>query len=249
MKYIKFLLLVFLLPFSVEAQISFSEFGAGLSSWTRLYSSPDETILLVNPIGENGSPNTVIVPFVYGKLDFGKALSLRGRVGYAQNSFQSTTPTLGDLVRVEKIKQSIIPAGLQLEYRFPFSRFLKSSTDGDLDVKDENGKNIEASPKSYLIAGFGISRYFVQHTISREVTGGEGSLPSSKFSGNDYGLTAMVGYSTLISERIILTFFSQFNTGSYDHRLYSEDDIGAFEVKNISLQGLEFGVTVGFKLK
>jgi hypothetical protein len=81
------------------------------------------------------------------------------------------------------------------------------------------------------------------------VTGGEGSLPESKFSGNDYGLTAMIGYSTLLSERLVLTLFSQFNTGSYDHRLYSEDDIGAFEVKNISLQGLEFGATVGFKLK
>jgi hypothetical protein len=249
MKYIKLMLLVFLLPFSVEAQISFSEFGAGLSSWTRLYSTPDETILLVDPTQGNGSANTVLVPSVYGKLDLGKTFSLRGRVGYAQNTFESVTSSLGDLVRIEKIEQNIIPAGLQLEYRFPLSKSSKSGTKADLDEGEASEKSVDPSSKSYFIGGLGISRYFIQHTISREVIGGEGSLPASKFSGNDFGFTAMVGYSTLVSERLVLTLFSQFNTGSYDHRVYSEDSIGAFEVQNISLQGLEFGVTIGFKLK
>jgi len=248
MKYIKLLLVVFLFPLSIHAQVVFSEVGGGLSSWTRFYSSPDETILLVNPSQKNGSTNTAVLPSVYGKVDFGKTFSLRGRVGYAQNSFK-TSLILGDLVRNEELVQTILPIGMSLEFRIPLSNESKKSSEANLEDSDQKDYTSKISSNSHLIGGIGLSRYFIQHSFSRDVIGGEGSLAESKFSGNDFGLTAMVGYSKLISDRIVLTFFSQFNTGSYDHRLYSEEVIGSYEVKNISLQGLEFGVTLGYKLK
>jgi hypothetical protein len=248
MKYIKLLLVVFLFPFSLHAQVVFSEVGGGLSSWTRFYSSPDETILLVNPSQKNGSTTTVVMPSIYAKVDLGKTFNLRGRVGYAQNSFKSSL-ILGDLARNEELVQTILPAEISLEFRIPLSRESDKSSDAnleDLNLKDYNSK---MGSNSHIIAGIGLSRYFIQHSFSRNVIGGEGPLAKSKFSGNDFGLTAILGYSRLISDRIVFTFLSQFNTGSYDHRLYSEDVIGSYEVKNISLQGLEFGVIVGYKLK
>jgi hypothetical protein len=248
MKYIKLLLVVFLLPLSLDAQVVFSEFGGGLSSWTRVYSSPDESILLVNPSQEQGKSNTVIVPTIYGKVDLGRTFGLRGRIGYAQNSFQSSL-ILGDLTRNEKLVQTILPVGFALEFKLPFSKVTGQSSESNSEDSDQKDVSKEISAKSHFIGGIGLSRYFIQHSFTREISGGEGSLAGSKFSGNDFGLTAMIGYSKLISERIIFTLFSQFNSGSYDHRLYSEDVSGAYDVKNISLRGLEVGITVGFKLK
>lgn len=243
MKTLKLVIFISLLPLSLKAQIVFSEFGAGISTWSRIYSTPDETSLLVNPSGENGKINTVILPTLYGKIDLGKSFGFRGRLGYAHNSFTSSL-VLGDLVRNEKVVQSIIPVGLSLEYKHPLSK--KDVQSENEDEKDSSEGSITS--KSHLIAGIGVSRYFIQHTFSRNVIGGDGSLGESKFSGNDFGLNLMLGFNNSITERLILTVFTQYNSGSYDHRIYSEEVIGAFDVKNLSLQGVEVGFTLGVKL-
>jgi len=243
MKILKLIILISLLPLSSKAQVVFSEFGAGISTWTRIYSTPDETSLLVNASSENGKTNTVIFPTLYGKIDLGKSFGFRGRLGYAQNSFTSSF-VLGDLVRNEKLVQSIIPAGLSLEFKLPLSK--KNVQSKNEDEEDSSLGTIES--KSHFIAGIGVSRYFIQHTFSRDVIGGEGSLGESRFSGNDVGLNLMLGFTNDITERLILTVFTQYNSGSYDHRIYSEEVTGAFDVKNISLQGVEVGFTIGLKL-
>jgi len=243
MKILKLIILISLLPLSSKAQVVFSEFGAGISSWSRIYSTPDETSLLVNPTSENGKINTVILPTLYGKIDLGKSFGFRGRLGYAQNSFTSSV-VLGDLVRNEKLVQSIIPVGLSLEFKQPLSKKVDKSEEED----EEAASGATNISKSHFIAGVGVSRYFIQHTFSRDVIGGEGSLGESKFSGNDFGLNVMLGFTNSITENLILTIFTQYNSGSYDHRIYSEEVTGAFEVKNISLQGVEVGFTIGLKL-
>jgi hypothetical protein len=138
-----------------------------------------------------------------------------------------------------------------VELKFPISK--KSGVGKESQEADEGDadKNVEVSnsdSKSFFIGGFGLSRYFIQHSFSRTIIGGEGSIPESKFSGNDYGLTAMLGYSNYLSDKLVLTIFSQYNIGSYDQRVYLEGDNAGYEVKNISLQGLEFGVSLGFRL-
>jgi hypothetical protein len=250
MKYLYILLVIFLMPFGLQAQIVFSEVGAGFSSWSRIYTTPDETSLLTNPSLDNGKTNTVIIPSLYGKLDLSKTFALKGRVGYAKNSFESISE-VGGLSRNEQLSQAIIPLGLTVELKFPISK--KSGVGKESQEADEGDadKNVEVSnsdSKSFFIGGFGLSRYFIQHSFSRTIIGGEGSIPESKFSGNDYGLTAMLGYSNYLSDKLVLTIFSQYNIGSYDQRVYLEGDNAGYEVKNISLQGLEFGVSLGFRL-
>lgn len=237
---------------STYAQVVFEQVGFGTSYWMRSYSTPDEKVLLTNPPVENGELNSVIVPHIFGRVKLGEFFGLRGKVGFAQDSYQSSL-VLGELIRNEKVSQTIIPAGLLLDFSIPIgskSNGVESSKNSDSGDSSSSvqAEDSEFESKTFLIGGIGINRYFIQHTFSREVIGGEGSLPESKFSGNDFGLTAMAGISNQVSKRVILTLFAQYSDGSYKHRVYSEEVIGAYDVKTISLQGLEIGLSLGYKL-
>jgi hypothetical protein len=254
MKKLTFLFLLSVLGISFSnAQVVFDQIGVGTSYWIRTYSTPDENVLLNNPPTENGKSNPVIVPHIFARVKLGEFFGLRGKLGLAQDSYQSSVIFLIDQVRIEKVSQTIIPAGLLLDFSIPIG----SKTSGGKNSKEADSENSGSSEKAEgsgsksktnLVGGVGVNRYFIQHTFSREVIGGEGSLPESKFSGNDFGITGMIGISNQISDRVVLTAFSQYNSGSYNHRVYSEAVTGAFDVKTISLQGLEFGISLGYKL-
>lgn len=251
----KFLIILFLsfgfLSFS-NAQVVFDEVGLGTSYWIRTYATPDETVLLTNPPTENGKTNQVIVPHIYGRVKIGDIFGLRGKLGFAQDSYRSSSD-IGNLVRIEKISQTIIPASLFLDFAIPIgskSSAIKNSKEDSSEEPSSSTTSEESGTKSKtsLVGGLGVNRYFIQHTFSREVIGGDGSLPDSKFSGNDFGITGMLGISNQISEKIVLTAFTQYNSGAYNHRVYSEEVTGAYDVKNISLKGFEFGLSLGYKL-
>lgn len=234
-----------------NAQIVFDEMGVGTSYWIRTYATPDENVLLTTPLTVNGESNPVLVSYIYGRVKFGKFLGIRGKLGLAQDSYESLT-ILGNLERNEKLSQTIIPAGLLLDFSIPLGKKSsegKDSKEADSEDSDsfEKSDNSGSKLKTHLIGGVGLNRYFIQHTISRDVSGGDGSIPDSRFSGNDYGITAMVGISNQISDKIILTVFSQYNSGSYNHRVYSEEVPGSYDVENISLKGLEFGLSLAYK--
>ena len=251
----KILIILFLSTglFSLSnAQVVFDEVGVGTSYWIRTYATPDENVLLTTPPTVNGKSNPVLFPHIYGRVKFGKFLGIRGKLGLAQDSYESLS-SIGNIERNEKLSQTIIPAGLLLDFSIPLGKKTaggknsKKVADSGDAISSEKSDDSDSKSKTNLTGGFGVNRYFIQHTISREVIGGDGSIPDSKFSGNDYGITAMVGISNQISDKIILTVFSQYNSGSFNHRIYSEEVPGAYDVKNISLKGLEFGLSLGYK--
>ncbi|WP_289029905.1 hypothetical protein [uncultured Algoriphagus sp.] len=244
--HIVFGLILFSLATSLEsqAQISLREIGVGTSYWLRLYNTPDETSVLTNGSLEIADPAGVIVPSLFGVLNLNESFALRGNVGLAQQSYQSRL-LLGDLIRVEELTQTIIPASINLEYRISLS----ANTNSNKEEKDntENPNEVEGSSLE-LLFGLGVNRFFVQHDISRSVTGAEGTLPSTRFSGNDFGLNIMVGLAYPMSKSVNLLLFSRYNSGSYDHRIYQDNSPGLYDLREISLRGLELGVSFGFIL-
>jgi hypothetical protein len=241
--------------YAVIGQVVFDQVGFGVSYWGRTYEAQDERILLTNPPAEKGDLNPVLIPQVYGRLKLGQYLGVRGTVGIAQDNYQSTLVT-GNLVRTESIDQTILPVGAMLDFSIPLGkkRAGKKSGNDEAEVGEESDSELSTesagkASKFNLIGGFGVNRYFIQHSFTRQVTGGEGSLPTTKFSGNDFGISGMLGLSHALSSRIVLTAFVQYNAGSYDHRVYSEEVPGSFEVKNIPLQGIEAGISIGYILK
>lgn len=246
-KFFVFILISLSINAQTLAQIEFDQAGLGLSYWIRSYTTPDEQVLLTNPPAGNGSSNPVLVPHLFARLKLGNYFGVKGRVGFAQDSYESSL-LLGTVLRTEKIDQTILPLGLMLDFEIPMNLKSKSGDeekDGDSDSKS-SVKSADSPFK--LVGGLGINRYYIQHTFSRIVVGGEGSLADAKFSGNDFGLSAMLGIAYKVSSKLVLTGFSQYNTGSYQHRLYSETELDAFESKTISLQGLEFGIYLGYRL-
>lgn len=222
-----------------KAQVSLREVGVSTSYWLRLYNTPDETAVLTNGSLDIADPSGVIVPGLFGVLDLNKAFALRGNVGLAQQSYQSRL-LLGDLIRVEELKQTIIPASINLEYRVSLS--------GNTNLNQEESDNDLDDSSLDLLLGIGVNRFFIQHDISRSVTGGEGTLPSTRFSGNDFGLNFMVGLAYPMTKSVNILLFSRYNTGSYDHRVYQDNSPGLYDLREISLRGLEFGVSFGFIL-
>jgi hypothetical protein len=242
MKKILILVIIQLISLNqLKAQIVFDEVGLGVSYWLRSYSTPDERILLINPPSQNGEINPVIVPHLFGRLRLGEYFGLRGKIGFAQDSFNSFQE-LGNSVRYEKIEQTIIPTGLMIDFSIPLKK-------GEIaESKSDESEEVVIDSKFNLVGGIGVNRYFIQHTFSREVLGSDGSISDAKFSGNDFGIGVMLGLSYQLATRIILTAFSQYNSGTYLHRLYSEELIGSYETKIISIKGVEFGFSLGYNL-
>lgn len=232
------LTLNFAFVFISVAQVSFKEVGLGTSYWLRIYNTPDETSVLANGSLENGDPSGVIVPNLFGVLELNKSFALRGSVGLAQKNYESRL-TLGELNRIEQIKQTIIPVGLNLDYSIPLSKSKEESSEGDEDEFDN-------SPK--LLLGVGINRFFIQHDINRSVINGEGTLPSTRFSGNDFGVNFMIGVYSPLTKSTSILIFSRYNSGEYNHKIYQDNAPGVYSIQNISLRGLEFGVAFGFIL-
>ncbi|MBS4040216.1 MAG: hypothetical protein KGZ81_06410 [Flavobacteriales bacterium] len=254
----KLLLLILVntsLVYAVIGQVVFDQVGFGLSYWGRTYEAQDERVLLTNPPTAKGELNPVLIPHLYGRVKLGQYLGIKGTVGMAQDNYQSSL-VIGNLVRNESIEQTILPLGAMLDFSIPIGK--KGGSKKSAKNETEEGEEAEtevapesssSEPKFKVMGGIGVNRYFIQHSFTRQVTGGEGSLPTAKFSGNDFGITGMIGLAHSVSDRIVLTLFTQYNSGSYNHRVYSEEVPGSFEVKNIPLKGLEAGISVGYILK
>lgn len=232
------LTLNFAFVFISVAQVSFKEVGLGTSYWLRIYNTPDETSVLANGSLENGDPSGVIVPNLFGVLELNKSFALRGSVGLAQKKYESRL-TLGELNRTEQIKQTIIPVGLNLEYRIPLSK--KNG-----ENSDEEGDQFDTTPE--LLLGVGVNRFFIQHDINRSVINGEGTLPPTRFSGNDFGVNFMMGVYSPLSKSTSILIFARYNNGEYNHKVYQDNSPGIYSIQNISLRGFEFGVAFGFIL-
>lgn len=227
------------------AQVRFDEVGLGLGYWLRSYKGDSEYALLVNGAAANNQNVAVILPTAHARLALGSVFGLQGKLGLAQESFTSSL-VLGDLVRREVLKQTLIPANLMLDIKLPLVKTSSNSEDNDGEESEENTKTTYPVE---LIAGVGLTRYFIQHDFERIVINGEGSLAPTRFSGNDFGINAMLGVKSKLTDKLVLTLYGQYNSGQYNHRVYSEEVLGDYSVKEIALRGVEFGVSIGYVLK
>ncbi|SDZ40444.1 MULTISPECIES: hypothetical protein [Rhodonellum] len=226
------LFLFFYIPMEVSAQVKLENVSIGSSLWLRSYNTPDERSALVNPPTEEGSLNPTHITSLAAELALNEKFSLLSRVGYGTGKYE-TTFVVGDLIRKETISQRIIPTSIGINYNIFFS--------DSLDSEDESSKKIS------LFVGAGLNRYFIQHSISREVNFGPGGFNDISFVGNNYGAYLHVGVRKPLSDRFDLMADLRYNTGFYHHKVYPDELNGASIRKKISAKGAEFGIRLVYK--
>ena len=206
------------------AQVAFDHVGLGVSYWNRTYSGADERSFLPRYPGDGDFSKGGVMPFISAGLYLFEGLGVDGRIGIWSGTFSGEQVLTGGLRINESIKQLVIPltAGVYYSYEDVVPDYLN------------------------LFAGAGVNRYFIQNKAERAVSGGEGDVPSRTFNGNDYGFYGKLGAEYLLNEFLSVTLEGRYNTGSYDKTYIPE--FGAPSVtRNVSLQGLEIGLSLRYK--
>lgn len=213
-----------LFALSIQAQIQVSKVGFSVSQWNRTYSDDDERFFFITPPAEQGDyTSSGIMPSLFIEVGLFKGVALEGRIGTWSRTYTDITSFRNDLSIKESIKQRIIPASFTLLYNYGITEKLN------------------------VFAGLGVNRYFIQHTVDRVVTNGEGTLPAVDFTGNNYGMNYKFGVDYYFTERLGLGIEGRYNTGSYNKKYVPEFD-GSSVTRNIELQGLEVGLSIRFRL-
>lgn len=216
------MLLMMVLP-SV-AQVAFDNVGIGVSYWSRTYSGADERSFMPNYPGDQDFSKGGVMPYVTAGVSLFEGLGIDGRIGIWTATFTGEQVLSGGLRISESIKQSVIPLTLGVYYSY----------------------NDVVPDQVNVFAGAGVNRYFIQNKVERSVTGGEGNVPSRGFNGNDYGYYFKIGAEYMLTDIFSLALDGRYNTGSYD-KTYTPE-FGAPSVsRNVSLQGLEIGVSLRYK--
>lgn len=206
------------------AQVAFDHVGLGVSYWNRTYSGADERSFLPNYPGDVDFSNGGVMPFVSAGVSLFEGLGVDGRIGIWSGSFTGEQVLSGGLRINESIKQLIIPLTVGIYYAY--NDFIPDQVN--------------------VFAGAGVNRYFIQNRAERSVTGGEGNVPSRTFNGNDYGFYGKLGAEYMLNETFSVALEGRYNTGNYDKTYIPE--FGAPSVtRDISLQGLEIGLSVRYK--
>lgn len=220
------ILLIFSSSYSSElfAQVQVSKFGFSLSHWNRTYGEVDERFFFINaPSEQGGFTSAALMPAVFAEVNLHKGLALEGRLGVWSYTYTGSSTFANGLVVEESIQQRIIPASLSLIYNIPINEKLSA------------------------FAGLGVNRYFLQHTADRNVTTGEGNIAPVEFTGNNYGMNVKLGLEYYFTDNIGLGLEGRYNTGSYN-KSYTPDFGGPSVTRNIELSGLEFGVSLRYRL-
>jgi len=206
------------------AQIAFDHVGLGVSYWNRTYAGPDERSFLPNYPGEGDFTQGGVMPYLSAGVSLVNGLGVDGRIGFWSATFTGEQVLSGGLRINESISQSVIPLTLGLYYSYN-----------------------EVVEKLNVFAGAGVNRYFVQNKVERSVTGGEGNVPSRAFNGNDYGFYFKAGAEYALNESFAVVLDGRYNMGSYD-KTYTPEFGAASVTRNISLQGVEIGLGVRYKI-
>lgn len=206
------------------AQVALDHVGLGVSYWNRTYSGADERSFLPNYPGDVDFSKGGVMPFLSAGLYLYEGLGVDGRIGIWSGSFNGEQVLSGGLRINESIKQTVIPLTLGLYYSF----------------------NDIVPDQVHVFAGAGVNRYFIQNTAERSVTGGEGNVPSRSFNGNDYGYYVKIGAEYMLAEQFSIALDGRYNQGSYDKR-YTPEFAAPSVTRNISMKGLEIGVSVRYK--
>lgn len=216
--------ILFMMALPSVAQVTFDHLGLGVSYWNRSYSGVDERSFLPNYPGDLDFSQGGVMPFLSAGVSLYEGFGVDGRIGIWSANFTGEQVLSGGLRINESIKQTVIPLTVGVYYAY-----------NDL-VPDE----------LHVFAGAGVNRYFIQNKAERSVTGGEGDVPSRAFNGNDYGFYGKLGAEYMLNEIFSLVLEGRYNTGSYDKTFTPE--FGAPSVtRNVSLQGLEIGLSLRYK--
>lgn len=213
-----------MMAFPSIAQVAFDHVGLGVSYWNRSYSGADERSFLPSYPGDGDFSKGGVMPFLSAGVSLYEGLGVDGRIGIWTGSFSGEQVLSGGLRINESIKQTVIPLTLGVYYSY-----------NDLVPDQVN-----------LFAGAGVNRYFIQNRAERSVSEGEGNIPSRTFNGNDYGFYFKLGGEYMLNETFSLALEGRYNTGSYD-KTYTPEFGAPSVTRNVSLQGLEIGVSVRYK--
>ncbi|WP_158860002.1 outer membrane protein, partial [Lunatibacter salilacus] len=197
--------------------------GLGVSYWNRTYSGADERSFLPNYPSDGDFSQDGLMPFVSAGVNLFEGLGVDGRIGIWSGTFAGEQVLAGGLRINESIKQMVIPLTVGVYYAYK-----------DV-VRDQVN----------LFAGAGVNRYFVQNKAERNVSGGEGDVPSRTFNGNDYGFYGKLGAEYNLNEYLSVALEGRYNTGSYD-KTYTPEFGAPSVTRNVSLQGLEIGLSLRY---
>jgi opacity protein-like surface antigen len=206
------------------AQVELSKFGLSISNWNRTYGDFDERFFFLIPPAEQGGYTAGgLMPSLFAEVNLYKGLAIEGRVGTWSRTFTDISSFQNNLNIEESIKQRIIPLSLTLLYNYTITEKLNA------------------------FAGLGVNRYFLQHTVERIVTNGEGSIAPIEFTGNNYGMNFKVGLEYYFTDNLGVGVEGRYNTGSYNKSYTPEFDGGSVS-RNIDLKGVELGVSLRYRL-
>lgn len=229
-KYLPTLLLIIIAASSCYAQLGINKFSIGYSQWNRIYSGPDERIFLSNYRPNDDFDQSARMLTVSGEISLFQNLGilksdfigLEGRVGLWNHEFRNEFSFDGDFIS-ERISQRIIPATVNLLY------------------------HAEIAPKFSIYFGSGITRYFLQETLERSVSPGEGTIAPKTSIGNTYGWNNQIGFEYWMFPNLALGFEIRQHRGSYS-KSYVAETGGQSSKIDVDLQGYEMGASVRFRL-
>ncbi|UJH89861.1 porin family protein [Antarcticibacterium sp. 1MA-6-2] len=212
------------ISYNGQSQIKLNNLGLGVSYWERSYSGVDERAFLANYEGEGDFKQGAAMPFVSAELNLWKSIALDGRVGVWSADYESVQSFGNGLTIAEKMEQTIIPVSVGLVYR---------------------GSDLIATNFDFF-AGVGINRYFIQNKVSREVSGGTGSISPETFSGNNYGVNFKAGLEYYFSDKLGVALEGRYNTGTYNQNYRANQD-GPIVNNEVSIQGPEVGLSLKYR--
>lgn len=222
---IKYLLPLLMLLCAVRgnAQLGISKFSIGYSQWNRTYDGADERAFFSTQyFSDVDFRQKAGMPTVSGELRLYKGLGLEGRMGLWKHEFRKDFKFQDDDIS-ESISQRIIPASLNLVF------------------------NTEITSRITLYAGAGMNRYFLQETVERKVSPGEGSISPKTFIGNNYGWNNKLGIEFWLNSNFGLALEGRYHFGKYNKSLVPSE--GADPVGySIDLSGLEIGASIRYRL-
>ncbi|UCS93973.1 porin family protein [Echinicola marina] len=224
LKFLSAFALMLLVMTVAEAQVKFNSIQAGMSLWQRSYAGADERALLRNYPGEGDFTIGKVMPTLGAEIGLSDHFAVDGRIGLWNGKFIGEDNLVSGLVIREEIEQTVIPLSLGLNYYY-----------NDLVMDKLNA-----------FAGVGVNRYFIQNKVNRYVSEGDGTVLPEKYSGNNYGIHFKLGVEYLLDAKLGIGLEGRYNTGAYSQS-YTPEVGGAGIKQDISLRGMEIGLTLRYK--
>jgi opacity protein-like surface antigen len=224
-RFLFLVLLLCLLASSVQAQVSIKNMGVGMSYWNPSLDYWNERSLLsAYNYNEGASFRGGLMPTGQLEARLYKNLSAVARLGYLKQSVSGNLRVAG-IERTEQLSVALIPVSFNAVYQF---------TSGDSSLL----------PRLY--AGAGFTKYYITNQLERRVVDNEGSLSETQ-TGNNQGFNLLLGGEKTIYGPLAVAVELRYHLGRYNQQVAGGEPADV-SVEKVSLNGLEAGVSLRFKL-